>query len=211
MRWRIPECLIVLSIAAFSTSGNTQSTRKDSAELAQDLVRLLRYERQMETYRKDCENSARTVSPESLVKANPNQLGGSTPASRNWPKIVAAYEQYYREICARPTMNEFLTAMSQQYSADVSVPDLEAAIAFYSTPSGQRLTDAHRNTSALISAMVARSYAVEVPKAVANLNRRIEEIAAEEDAYQSRCPALALVVSDPMGFFRGLMKCLKLA
>jgi hypothetical protein len=188
MHNRVLRRLLFLVVALLPISGPAQTSKETSAELAQQLVRLLRYDKQMEAYRENCVNTAKSVSPESLVKENPHKFGGVTPASRHWPKIVEAYEQYYREFCARPTVEEFLAAMAAVYARDMSVPDLRAAIRLYSTPSGQRLTESHRNTSAVISTLVREANAVEVPKALVNLDRRIDEIALEEEEDKRKCP-----------------------
>jgi hypothetical protein len=180
--------VLPLVVAFLPVSGGAQAPAKTSAELAQQLVRVLRYDKQMEAYRESCANTAKSVSPESLVKENPRKFGGVTPASRHWPKIVEAYEQYYRELCARPTVEEFLVAMAAVYARDMSVADLKAAIRFYSTPSGQRLIESHRKTSAVISALVSEANAVEVPKALVNLDRRIDEVALEQEEERTKCP-----------------------
>jgi hypothetical protein len=183
LRYVLPLAVIFLPISV-----SAQAPAETSAELAQQLVRLLRYDKQMEAYRENCANTAKSVSPESLVKENPRKFGGVTPASRHWPKIVEAYEQYYRELCARPTVEEFLIAMAAVYAKDMSVAALKAAIRFYSTPSGQRLIESHRKTAAVISALVSEANAVEVPKALVNLDRRIDEVAFEEEEEKTKCP-----------------------
>jgi hypothetical protein len=181
-------CVLLLAAVSLPVSGSAQTPSETSAQLAQQLVRLLRYDKQMEAYRHSCVNTAKSVSPESLVKENPRKFGGVIPESRYWPKIVEAYEQYYRELCARPTVDEFVTAMATVYARDMSIDDLRAAIQFYSTPSGQRLTESHRKTSAVISALVSEAQAVEVPKALVNLDRRIDEISLQEEQERKKCP-----------------------
>jgi len=159
-----------------------QAPHQSNMDLALRLVRLLRYEKQMETYREQCINAAQSVSAESLVREDPEKFGGVTPGSRHWPKIVQAYEQYHREVCARPTVEEFLNSLAKVYATNMSTAELNAAIQFYSTHNGQRLTEASTKAFASISALVSQAEASEVPKALAKFQRRIKAIARDAEA-----------------------------
>src|SRR5260221_12515515 len=65
-------CLVLISLPTY---GNTQASKDSTTDLAKQFVRLLRYEKQMEAYREQCANTAKSVSPESLVKDNPRKFG----------------------------------------------------------------------------------------------------------------------------------------
>lgn len=176
--------LLVLTLMVTPLLGAAQGS---NTALARELVQILKYERQMDAYRDQCIRTAKNVSPESLVKENPEKYGGVTPSSRHWPKVVQAYDRYFRELCAKPTVAEFLDAMAQVYAARMSATDLKSAIAFYSTDTGKRLIEGHKEAAGAVYELVSKANAAEVPKAMLNFDRRVEEIRAEAEA-DKRCP-----------------------
>lgn len=178
--------LVYVTLVAFHFAGSAQAA-PSNLDLARQLVGLLKYERQMEAYQEQCINNAKSLSPESLAKESPEKYSGITPSSRHWPKVVEAYEQYWRELCARPTVQEFLDAMALVYAKEMSVSELKRAIAFYSTETGQRLIEGHRKVSSAVNALVSQVQATEVPKAMGKFDRRVEEIAREAEA-DKKCP-----------------------
>lgn len=173
--------IFLIPLVAFAESP------KDSNRLARELVQLLRYETQMEAYRDQCMKMAKTVPPESLIKETPEKFGGITPKSPYWPRVVSAYEQYYKELCAKPTASEFLDAMAKVYAERLSIKELKSAVNFYSSASGKKLVDAHKMVAADIYALVGKANAAEVPKAMANFDHRLIEINKEAQSAR-KCP-----------------------
>jgi hypothetical protein len=178
--------LLFLTLLTSPLFGIAQGSAETNA-LARELVQILKYERQMDAYREQCMRTAKNVSPESLVKENPAKYGGITPSNRHWPKVVEAYEQYFRELCAKPTVAEFLDAMAHVYAQRMSAVDLKAAIAFYSSDTGKRLIEGHKAAAGAVNELVGKANAAEVPRATLNFDRRLGEISAEAEA-DKRCP-----------------------
>ncbi|RQO68252.1 hypothetical protein DBR44_16390 [Aquitalea sp. FJL05] len=112
------------------------------AKLAQDFVKLVGYDKQYDDYHKSCINTYQGVSPESLVSKQPNYFYGIKPGDDKWPLVVSAYKEYFENACAHPTRKEFVGVLVRSYEVNLSEEDLQRAIAFYSSPLGQRLSDA---------------------------------------------------------------------
>ncbi|MBC3881515.1 DUF2059 domain-containing protein [Undibacterium sp. LX40W] len=148
-----------------------------TGELAKQFVALMRYSEQHIDYQSQCIAAAKAVTPESLMRQNPDRFYGIRPGSKLWPEVVKAYELYYQQACERPTQSEFLDAMARAYEAELSSQELREAIRFYSTASGQRLISAHKIASRNFYQELGRLNAKQIPIADANFNRRLNELA----------------------------------
>lgn len=169
--WRsfITVCLLSSSWSAWAAD--------NKLDLAGEFVRLLRYSDQYADYRRACVTTGSAVTPESLVNENPNRFEGVRPGMKHWPEVVDAYNKYFEEMCARPTEQEFLSALAQAYAAQLSIADLKASIKFYSSPIGGRLIGAHRVAAGNIYSEWSRINSAEMPRASANFDRRISDAA----------------------------------
>jgi hypothetical protein len=125
--------MITAAIVLFS--GNVLAA-EDTEVLAKKFVELLRYEDQFVKYREQCVTTHRTVSPEILVTKNPDYFLGIRPGNKKWSAVVAAYEAYFQEACSRPSMDEFLEALSKSYAKTLNAQQLRTAIKFYSSDIG---------------------------------------------------------------------------
>lgn len=85
--------------------------------------------------------------------------------------------KYFEEMCARPTEQEFLSALARSYAAQLSTEDFKASIAFYSSPVGTRLIAAHRKAAGNFYSEWTRINSTEMPRAEANYSRRIRDVA----------------------------------
>jgi hypothetical protein len=168
--WRLP----ILAMLLFSAWSAWATDTK--GELAEEFVRLLRYSDQYMAYRRACVTTGAAVTPESLVKENPNRFEGVRPGMKHWPDVVDAYNKYYEEMCARPTEQEFLSALAKAYAAQLSVADLKASIKFYSSPVGGRLIAAHRVAAGNVYSEWSRINSAEMPRANADFDRRIRDV-----------------------------------
>jgi len=137
MRVRFPIALVLTCTAM------TCSATDNLRSLADDFVMLLRYEEQYLSYRAQCVQAHKTVTPEILVAKNPDYFGGIRPGQKKWVAISSAYAAYFEEACSRPTKEEFLGALSSSYAATLNAKQLKAAIDFYSSNSGKALVGAH--------------------------------------------------------------------
>jgi hypothetical protein len=162
-------CLLALPVGAADTS----------ADLAGKFVQLLRYSDQYREYQRACVTSTSTIKPESYLVDNPKKFGGIRPGTKYWPDVLAAYETYYKGMCSRPTEKEFMSALAEAYSQNLSQSDLEKAIAFYSSPTGKRLVAAHKIAASNVYAEWGRLNAQHAPTANAQFERRIEELSRQ--------------------------------
>ena len=183
-----PARFVFWALLCFPWLTNAQQDRDTPIDLARQLVRLLGYETQMEMYRRQCLDTA-ILSPESLLKENPentDRFGGATPASRHWPKVLTAYQEYLQEICARPTVSEVVDTTAQTYAAELTPSELKAAVEFYSTTSGKRLGRIHVNVYATILDLMSRAHVETVPLAERHFDRKIQAISELVEADRKR-------------------------
>ena len=138
MKKRNITVIALLSLAC--TSHAVESAR----ELADQLVALLRYDEQFDKYHEQCLATRKIASPEVLVSKNPRAFGEVQPGHSSWPAVMAAYENFYAQVCSRPTRDEFLSVLATSYAATLSATQIKDSIAFYSFESGRALIDAHR-------------------------------------------------------------------
>jgi hypothetical protein len=144
--------------------------------LADRFVRLLRYDEQYHDYQKQCLSTAAAVTPEELLRQSPDRFFGIKPGSKYWPEIVAAYETFYQEACARPTEQEFLDALAEAYAEQLSLEQMREALTFYSGDTGQRLVGAHKEATRNVYVAWKRYNAEQIPRASASFDRRLREI-----------------------------------
>jgi hypothetical protein len=149
---------------------------ESSAELANRYVVLMRYPDQYTEYHRQCLAAAKSVTPESLVKQNPDYFAGIQPGDSRWPEVVKAYSLYYEEGCQHPTQKEFLSTMASAYASQLSPDDLQEAIRYYSSPLGQRLIAAHKVAVQYVYEELNRLNSQQLPIAIRNLNDRVIEI-----------------------------------
>jgi hypothetical protein len=84
--------------------------------LAERFVALLNYDRQIETLHEQCLRRQSSVTPESLIDRSPDYFDGLKQDSPKWPRIVAAFSEYQRQICSRPKKAEVIHAISGAYA-----------------------------------------------------------------------------------------------
>lgn len=146
-------------------------------DLARRFVELLRYGNQFDEHHYKCLASARKMPPESLLEAEPNKFYGIRPGSKYWPKVVEAYNQYYLTLCSKPSKDELLNALAATYRDRLSDKQLINAIEFYSSDAGTELISAHKFAASRIAQLIYEAQVDLAPKAVADLDRRLQAIA----------------------------------
>jgi len=129
---------------------SSASTAAQPADLALRFVDLMRYKEQYLQYQAQCIAMQRTVSPEALVAKNPAYFGGIAPGHPQWSAVIQAYGRYFKAACSRPTEQEFLGALARSYEANLTATQLQSAIAYYSSPTGQALILAHRQATSAV-------------------------------------------------------------
>jgi hypothetical protein len=139
--------LFLSGLALISIQANAADNKQASAER---FVSLLRYEEQFNSYKNQCVAMHQTVSAEALVARNPDYFNGIRPGHKRWSAVTTAYQVYFQEACSRPSKAEFLGALSTTYAKSLSTQQLNEALAFYSTPTGQALVSAHKQAATAV-------------------------------------------------------------
>jgi hypothetical protein len=132
--------LLVALFAPVLAYGQPQQERLTAAK---QLARLLQLDRLFQTYLAACESPENTpFDPRLAFKSDPGGFGGISPQSAYWPDVERIYASYRATACAYATSEKYAQYFEEQYARRLSLEDLRAAIAFYSSPTGKRLQDA---------------------------------------------------------------------
>ena len=170
---------LALAVIAFVSNVPVAKAEDSAPNLARQFVTLMRYSDQYLEYHRQCLAATKSVSPEALARQNPDRFYGIRPDSSLWPEVVKAYDLYYEQTCARPTQDEFLDAMASAYAVELSPKEIQSAIKFYSSPTGQRLIAAHKIAARNVYQEWHRLNAKQIPIADGSFNRRMTELSTK--------------------------------
>ena len=134
--------LLLFLAFVFPTSayGQPQHERLNAAK---QLAQLLQLDRLFQAYLSACESPENTpFDPRLAFKSDPGGFGGISPQSAYWPEVEKIYATYRATACAYATSEKYSQYFVEQYARRLSLEDLKAAIAFYSSPVGKRLQEA---------------------------------------------------------------------
>jgi len=163
----------------------SQTTHAGSEALALQFIELLRYGSQFEEAHALCLKSNSAMPPEKILNITPENPGPIPPGSRLWPQVVAAYDEYWKDLCAHPTREEFLGIVAKSYARNLTDQELSAIIQFYSSPTGSKLVAANSAAVRELYVEYQRLAAQNLQPASAKLNKTLESLG--EAAAAERC------------------------
>jgi hypothetical protein len=117
------------------------SANDDKAALARQLVEVIQYKRMAADVNQQCgvlEGTARD--PVRIFESNPNVFGGVSPKSAYWPEIVASHKRYMTKLCTAQSTENMASFYARAFERGMSLEDLKALVAFYSSPAGKRFS-----------------------------------------------------------------------
>jgi hypothetical protein len=136
--------LVVLLLIMYCTAVSADDTDERGA-LARRLVELTEVkERNLEA------NQCTKVSADSskaivaLYVRNPANFNGISPQSAYWPEVEAIYRDFYSVVCTSSLFSNLEGLHAKAY-ATMSLADLRAAVAFYSSPAAREMALAAKN------------------------------------------------------------------
>jgi hypothetical protein len=112
---------------------------------------------------------------------DPRSFGSLTPKSSYWPDVETAHRRYRATACNYSSGAEFKASYIEQLLPDLSETDLRAAIAFYSSPSGQLVTASSEKFSRAFYPVATRQMLAATQAATAALQKDMKKI---YDAYK---------------------------
>lgn len=131
----------------------------ERAGLAQRLADLLEIRTQYALANAKCRQSDADLERgllELLVK-HPAEFGGLSPKSDYWPEARAAYREYVDSACELTSGDRLEPLFVKNYAETMTVADLRAAEAFYSSPAGRALQAANRKIFEDVTELAYRS------------------------------------------------------
>jgi hypothetical protein len=131
--------LIPVSAAAQPTT--------EHEKLAGELARLLGTEEMFAAYLTQCTAPTSGYDPRHLFRENPAHFGGISPQSAYWPEIEALFQKYQGRMCAYISAAEFSRFFAEYYGRDLTTAELKAAVDFYSTPGGRKVSLANQTAN----------------------------------------------------------------
>jgi hypothetical protein len=144
-RWRLEHSvrqllLLFFVFLACSAQGQSFDAR---LKLSNELSELMQVRTMFEASIKHCkEPEGSSFDPKTEFSANPGSFGGVSPQSAYWPEVEAIYTRLLATSCAYATTDKFAAYYSQQIAQRSTEEDLQAAIAYLSSPAGRRLQSA---------------------------------------------------------------------
>lgn len=117
------------------------SANDNMAALARQLVEAIQYKRMAADMNQRCgvlEGTARD--PVRIFESNPNVFVGVTPKSAYWPDIVASHQRYMTKLCTAQSAEIMASFFARKFERGMSLEDLKALVAFYSSPAGKRFS-----------------------------------------------------------------------
>jgi uncharacterized protein DUF2059 len=153
--------------------------RAGSSRLAVRLVDLMNYEQQFYEYKQQCIVAGTTIPVDRVLGVTETSEALVRPGTKYWPRVIAAYQSYYDELCSRPTKDEFLAALASAYADQLSDEDLASAIEFHSSTLGRRLVASHQVAAKSVYSEWARVTSANAPAALERFHRQLEAIGHE--------------------------------
>jgi hypothetical protein len=170
-------------IAILIGIASIQTALAGSLSKAKELVLLFQYEEQHREYAAQCLASTKAFRPDKLLDVGPDDL--VRPDTKYWPKVLAAYEEYFSEMCAHPTKDEFLDALAAAYSDVLSDSEMVEIIGFYTQPIGRRLIAANQVAVKRVYAEWTRLNSASAPAASEHFYERVRAI--NDEARRELC------------------------
>lgn len=88
---------------------------------------------------RQCLHEMSLVSPEQLVKSQPDYFGGLGPGSPYWVELVAAYQRYAEGLCTAAHSEAALREVYRDlWREKLAERDMDAALKLFRTPAGRR-------------------------------------------------------------------------
>ena len=158
-------------------------------EMAGRFVDLMNYELQFQEYKKQCLAAMQSTPVETVMGLAATSDAAVRPGTKYWPKVIAAYQTYYDEMCSRPSKNEFLGALASAYATNLSDDDLASVIEFHSTEVGKRLISSHQAAAKAVYLEWTRVNFANAPEALGKFYRQLDAI--YDETRVDRCRSTA--------------------
>ena len=103
--------------------------------------------------RLDCRKEMERYSPASTVLDNPAAFGDIKPGTSHWPRLVASWERYAEDWCASASdIRLYRQLYGDVWREHLKQSDIETAMRFLKTPSGQRFLTTKTKVDRAVSA-----------------------------------------------------------
>jgi hypothetical protein len=179
--------IILALFASFLLTACQQdlSFGKSKEELAHELVGLMHYDQALEISQQLCRDTGKAFPYDKLVQTNAQRYGGLNPASEEWPDFLKAGDAFHAELCAHPHIPYLLLQVEKDMRERLTLDELQAAVAFYSSREGQKLSNAAVLVNDTVGRAMARSTQALLPEATQRFENTIQELARKAQARQA--------------------------
>lgn len=177
--------LVVLTtltaMAAVHAQPSPASTTDSKKQLAAQFFDVARLTSMYDELLARCTEEGAQSFASQAYSMDPKSFGSLTPKSSYWPDVEAAHRRYRATVCSYSSGAEFKAFYVEHLVLDLSEADLRAAIAFYSSPSGQRVVAASEKVSRAFYPVATQQMLAATQAATATLQRDMKKI---YDAYK---------------------------
>jgi len=164
------------------------SAHAGSTALADEFVGLMNYDTQYRQAHALCLDTKKSMTPEKLLNITDENPGLVAPGSKFWPMVTRAYDEYWQDVCAHPTKDEYLGVISQSYARTMSDEELRASIAFYSSETGKSLIKGNLAVVRDLYSAQQKTYGDNMVRAMNALRAKLEQVG--EAVAKERCREL---------------------
>lgn len=130
-------------------------------------------------YREQCMRTMYEYSPAHYVRRDPEYYGGLNEDSREWPRLMAAWNAYADEYCTGvDNEKRFRMSYADSWSRNLGPRDLDAAMAFLQSDPGRRFVKAANQASLDLTRNIAEMSKPSIEAAT----RRYQDVLVEVNA-----------------------------
>ena len=142
------------------------STIAVSRDTVEELVDLWDLAAIAQTNRAECLREMAAGSPSTFAEKDPNYFGDITKASPQWPKLMAAWEQFAEDYCASSSSVGLLRrAYVSAWRDSADETTVRAALKYLGTREGQKLLQAENRAASLVGKKIVELRRDSVDKA----------------------------------------------
>ncbi|MCX7221311.1 MAG: caspase family protein [Burkholderiales bacterium] len=176
---------------ASAGSGLAPEPELERKQAALQLVASMRLANIIDDSVRQCKESAKSRSAESIVKSTPDYFMGLTPQSTTWPEVTTAYQAYFDLACNYFQGDQYTNAMASVFVHQLSLGDLQQLNRFYSSALGSKFSNSNLAANQALQTELSNSMALVGEQANTQFAKKLTELAAIE--HQAKLTAAAKI------------------
>ncbi|WP_295750460.1 C13 family peptidase [Undibacterium sp.] len=176
---------------ASAGSGLAPEPELERKQAALQLVASMRLANIIDDSVRQCKESAKSRSAESIVKSTPDYFMGLTPQSTTWPEVTTAYQAYFDLACNYFQGDQYTNAMASVFVHQLSLGELQELNRFYASALGSKFSNSNLAANQALQTELSNSMVLVGEQANTQFTKKLTELAAIE--HQAKLTAAAKI------------------